>query len=79
MFAAGYRGYILPEHLYKMRDDRNAIKRRTWQARKNEMYVKYIGAKMLNIPWYYYIYLLKPLIVYLMPRWLYKLVHIHNF
>lgn len=75
MFAAGYRGYILPEHLYKMRDDRNAIRRRTWQARKNEMYVKFLGARMLNIPWYYNIYILKPLIAYLMPGWLYKIFH----
>jgi len=75
MFAAGYRGYILPEHLYKMRDDRDAVKRRTWQARKNEMYVKFLGARMLNIPWYYNIYILKPLIAYLMPGWLYKIFH----
>jgi len=75
MYAAGYRGYNLSECLYKMRDDRNAVKRRTWQARKNEMYVKYIGAKMLKIPWCYRIYILKPLVAYLLPAWLYNVVH----
>ena len=77
MFAAGYRGYMLPEHLYKMRDDRDAVKRRTWQARKNEMYVRYIGARMLNIPWYYYIYIFKPLVAYMLPMWAYRYIHRH--
>ena len=75
MFAAGYRGYTLPEHLYKMRDDRDAVKRRTWQARKNEMYVKYLGAKMLNIPWYYWFYIIKPLIAYVIPPFIYRIIH----
>ena len=75
MFAAGYRGYNLQECLYKMRDDRNAVKRRSWQARRNEMYVKYVGAKMLNIPWRYRIYILKPMIAFLLPIWLYNMVH----
>lgn len=75
MFAEGYRGYILPEHLYKMRDDRNAVVRRTWQSRKNEMYVKYIGARMLNLPWYTMIYILKPLAAYIAPQWLYNIAH----
>ena len=75
MFAAGYRGYTLPEHLYKMRDDRDAVKRRTWQARKNEMYVKYLGSKMLNIPWYYWFYIIKPLIAYVIPPFIYRIIH----
>ena len=75
MYAAGFRGFNIPECLYKMRDDRNAVKRRTWQARKNEMYVKYVGAKMLNISWRYRIYIIKPLITYLIPIWLYNMLH----
>lgn len=75
MYVAGYRGYNIPECLYKMRDDRNALKRRSWQARRNEMYVKYIGAKMLDIPWRYRIFIIKPLIAIIMPRWLYNIVH----
>ncbi len=78
MYVAGYRGFNLPECLYKMRDDRNAIMRRTWKARKNEMYVKYIGAKMLQIPWYYMIYIIKPLFAYLMPSFIYKYIHRHK-
>lgn len=75
MYAAGYRGFNIPECLYKMRDDRNAVKRRTWLARKNEMYVKYLGAKMLNIPLRYRIFIIKPLVVYMIPKWLYNILH----
>ena len=48
------------------------------KARKNEMYVKYIGAKMLQIPWYYMIYIIKPLFAYLMPSFIYKYIHRHK-
>lgn len=34
MYAAGYRGYMLEEPIYEMRDDRNAIARRNWMTRK---------------------------------------------
>lgn len=77
MYKAGYRGYNLSECLYKMRDNRDAIRRRNWKARKNEIYVKYIGAKMLNIPWYYMIYAFKPLIAYILPSFIYRIIHRH--
>ena len=35
MYEAGLRGFNLGEHLYMMRDDRNATKRRTFKARLN--------------------------------------------
>jgi len=75
LYAAGYRGYNLNEALYKMRDDRNAVARRTWQSRINEMYVRHIGFKMLKLPWYTQIYALRPLLAYLAPRFLYQLYH----
>ncbi len=75
LYAAGYLGYNLGEALYKMRDDRNAFARRTWQSRKNEIYVRYIGFKMLNLPWYMQFYTLRPLLAFLAPKWLYQLYH----
>lgn len=75
LYSSGYRGYNVPECLYMMRDDRNAANRRTWNARKNEMYVKFLCMKLLNIPWYYGIYIFKPLIAYLMPTCLYRIIH----
>lgn len=75
MYAVGYRGYMLPRPLYKMRDDRNATKRRKWKGKKNEMRVRYLGYKMLNLPFYSYIYVLRPLIVHLTPIFLYNYIH----
>ena len=40
IYKAGYKGYNLQEHLYKMRDDQKAIKRRTFKARYNEFKIK---------------------------------------
>ena len=75
MYAAGYRGHILNEHLYKMRDNRAAINRRSYRNRINEAYVKRIGYRMLGLPWYYNIYILRPLIVGLLPKSVYKILH----
>ncbi len=75
VYAAGYKGYNLQEPLYKMRDDRNALQRRNWRNRRNEMYVKHIGFKMLGLPWYTQIYALRPLLVHLTPKFIYQLYH----
>ena len=75
VYAAGYKGYNLQEPLYKMRDDRNALLRRNWRNRRNEMYVRHIGFKMLGLPWYTQIYALRPLLVHLTPKFIYKLYH----
>ncbi len=75
IYARGYIGYNLSEPLYKMRDNKEAYKRRNWNARKNEIRVRYIGYKMLNIPFYKYIYCLRPFFIYLMPEKLYNILH----
>lgn len=75
MYAKGYRGYILPEPLYKMRDDRNAIARRTWQSRLNEFHVRRIGYRMLNIPYHKRLYMCRPILIALMPARLYNYFH----
>lgn len=75
MYEKGFRGYMLNEPLYNMRDDRNAYARRNWISRRNEAHVKYLACKMLNLPFWYYMYCLKPIILYIMPQWLYKRSH----
>lgn len=75
MYSKGYKGYILPEALYKMRDDRNAKNRRNWRNRINEFYVRKIGYKMLNLPLYKRIYMFRPLLVALAPTFLYNYFH----
>lgn len=75
MYVKGFRGYTLEEPLYMMRDDRNAARRRNFKARKNEAYVKHLAVKMLGLPWYYNVYCLQPLILGIMPTWLYRLIY----
>lgn len=75
MYAAGYKAYNIQEPLYKMRDDRNAYNRRNWENRRNEMYVKFIGFKMLGIAWYKWIFILRPLIIFLLPALIYNYFH----
>lgn len=75
LFAKGYKLYMLDECLYKMRDDRNAVRRRNWVTRRNEAYVKHIGYRMIGLPWYKQIYAIEPLIKYLMPGFIYNYFH----
>lgn len=78
MYAKGYRGYILPQALYKMRDDRKAVSRRSWRNRINEFYVRRIGYQMLNIPVLKRIHMFRPLIVGFMPMFVYNYFHKHK-
>lgn len=75
IYSKGYIGYNLSEPLYKMRDDRNAVKRRTFKNRVNEARLKCWGFKKLKIPKRYYYYILKPLILGFVPTWLYTILH----
>lgn len=79
IYAHGYKGFNLTEPLYKMRDDKNAFKRRTFKSRMNASYVKYVGFKMLHMPWYTYIYVvqtfLKSVLLGIMPERIYMYLH----
>ena len=75
IYAKGYKGFNLNEALYKMRDNSEAYKRRTWQRRVNEARVRYIGYKMLEIPFYKRIYCMRPILVYLLPNKIYDVLH----
>lgn len=50
IYKAGFRGYNLQEPLYKMRDDKNAMSRRTLKSRYNAFIVKREVLKDLGIP-----------------------------
>lgn len=75
LYAAGYRGHNIMEPYYKMRDDRNAQARRTWVNRRNETYVKWIGYRMLGLPFYVYPMCLVPIIKFCIPTFIYNYVH----
>lgn len=69
------KGYNLQEPLYKMSDDRQSAKRRTYKGRINEAYVKFLIVKELQLPKWNYIYLLRPFIVGVLPRLIYIFLH----
>lgn len=49
-FAEGFRGYNLQETLYFVREDMNAIKRRTFKVRWNAFQTTRIGYRLLGFP-----------------------------
>lgn len=79
LYSAGYRGYNLSEPLYKMRDDRNALARRTFESRMRAVYVQWTGFRMIHMPLRYYPYLVfefvKSFLMAIMPQKLYMKLH----
>ena len=79
MFAVGYRGYNLSECLYAMRDDRNAVKRRTMRGRVNGIYAHWLAYRTLKLSFagwlkFSIINLLKGFV----PRFVYNFFHKRN-
>ena len=75
MYSLGYRGYNLDECLYAMRDDRNAMSRRTWKGSFNEMNVHLLACKILKLPFKGYLYSFFPLLKQMLPRFVYLYLH----
>lgn len=73
IYKAGYQGYNLQEHLYKMRDDRNAMARRTFSVRWNGFVIKRKVMKDLGIP-YATLYALPNLIKAFIPPFLMRIL-----
>ena len=75
MYKMGYKGFVLDEPLYLMRDDRNAYSRRKFKYRVNEARVSCMAVQELKLPKRYYIYLLRPLVVGILPKSVYMYLH----
>lgn len=75
MYEKGYRGYNLQEPLYKMRDDQNALRRRKLRFACHEAYVRKTGYRRLGLPRIYDIFILRPVLVALLPKPVYMLLH----
>lgn len=76
MYEKGFKGYNLSEHLYKMRDDRNAFGRRKMKFRVNEARVGASAVKKLKLNPMLYVMCLRPIVVGLLPKGLYQFLHI---
>ena len=75
MYAAGYRGFNTREILYSMRDDRNAVSRRTFQSRLNESKVILRAGKAFRCGIKKWLYAAIPIIKSMCPQWLYRVIH----
>ena len=75
MYAAGFRGRNIHEALYSMRDDRNAYNRRKFKYRLNEAYVRLKAMRLFSLPVWNFVYVLRPVFVGLLPRFLYDFLH----
>jgi glycosyltransferase EpsE len=58
-----------------MRDDRNATDRRAYKYRINEARVRIKAIKLLGLSKKNYVYVLRPLIVGLLPDFAYEFLH----
>lgn len=79
MYKTGYKGMNLSEVLYYCRDDRAAQGRRKLKYRVNECYVRWLvfkdfGLSILMLP-----FVIMPLIVGMLPSFLYRLLHKSRF
>ena len=75
LYAAGFKGMNLEEPLYQMRDDRDAFSRRKFRYRINEARVMAKAIRLLELPKKNYYRAVRPVLVGLMPMWLYKRLH----
>lgn len=75
MYLAGSKGYNLQESIYKMRDDRNAQGRRKFKYRINEARLKKWIVRDFKLPKKYYLHALRPILVGLLPSFIYKKLH----
>lgn len=75
MYEKGYRGYMLNEPLYMMRDDRNAITRRKLKYRINEARMTIFAVKQLKLNKVHYGWVVRPILVAMLPKKIYQILH----
>ena len=68
LYANGYKGYNMQEFLYQFREDNDAFKRRAYKYRWDEIQVRYRGFKALDLMPSGFLYVIKPLIIGLIPQ-----------
>ena len=75
MYSKDLLGMNIQESLYMMRDDKNARNRRKFKYRINESYVKLLAIKMLKLPKINIFLCLKPIILGIIPNFMYDILH----
>lgn len=78
-FEKGYKGFCLEDVLYRVREDRDAYKRKSIKRRINEIKVMLEGCKRLNLSYTNYIMIAKPVIAAIIPQKILMRYHRHKF
>lgn len=79
LYAAGYAGYNMQEKLFYYREDRNAYGKRKYRYRINESRVRYRGFQKIGVLKGHIRYVVKPLIVGLIPVRMIQLIRKRQF
>lgn len=66
--AGGYRIVTMPRNLYAVHWDLSDYKRKKTSHRMGEIRIRLEGYRLMKVPWPYYIYILKPLLISFLPR-----------
>jgi len=74
-FSKGFEGGNILEPLYKVRENINAIKRRTFIVRWRDMQTSYYGYRLLNFPLKYYPLLAIPVLKFFVPKRVVLMLH----
>jgi glycosyltransferase EpsE len=77
-FEKGYRGYNLQEPLYKVRENSDAFKRRKLTYSIDTASLVYQACRRLQLPLKSYLYVLKPILAGLTPKYVMNLYHKHQ-
>ena len=75
----GFRVTNIDDVLLYYREDRNAYRRRKFRYCIDEMYIRYKWYKELEIPKYYFPYIIKPLVAGLIPKRMMEKYHRHKY
>lgn len=68
LYSNGKKGYIMSEILLDYRMDKTGYKKRKMKDRLIEVKVRWIYFRKMNIPFYQYFYVLKPILLMIIPR-----------
>ncbi len=74
-YAKGYKIYTIQQNLLNYREDKDSFKKRKYKYRLNEAIVRYNGYKALKLMPLGLVFVIKPLVIGLIPIGLIKRVH----
>lgn len=75
LYEKGYKGYNIQEFLYSMRDDRNAIRRRKFKYRINEVKIKKRAFDLSECKKIYLYKVFIPILKGFIPTFIYRVIH----